>query len=329
MGTTDPSAAILDLCDRIEGLAAKATDRPWAVYGDGHPKVPGDLFYNGEIDIKSEACTFVKSITTMMNRCHGETIANAHLIVAACNATPMLAAEVRRLTAHVATAARDWADDHTHLQTLCLAVGVPKERVEGDKDHFVGIEEIANLLADRCESADHTLRELACYLSAGGFNAPDPIDHAEYAKKIKWGIDEAVRLATERLRAVVHPWYGPCDGHGENGRCSECLRLTKIPYEEWTDRVSAARIGQLMAENIRLESELVRTARESAEWKAEADRLRAERDGAVAETLRWAERVCREQAVITLESKNPYVILHRTADYLAAGPAPRAEGGGT
>lgn len=23
----------------------------------------------------------------------------------------------------------------------------------------------------------------------------------------------------------LHPWYGPCDGFGENGACTECRRL--------------------------------------------------------------------------------------------------------
>lgn len=36
---------------------------------------------------------------------------------------------------------------------------------------------------------------------------------------------DALRLENERLSGLVHPWYGPCDGFGADGDCSECERL--------------------------------------------------------------------------------------------------------
>jgi hypothetical protein len=43
---------------------------------------------------------------------------------------------------------------------------------------------------------------------------------------------DAAIYEIHRLRSVMeihsnamHPWYGPCDGLGENGQCSECDAL--------------------------------------------------------------------------------------------------------
>lgn len=33
---------------------------------------------------------------------------------------------------------------------------------------------------------------------------------------------EVLRAEVSRLEGVVHPWYGPCDGLGADGGCSEC-----------------------------------------------------------------------------------------------------------
>jgi len=38
----------------------------------------------------------------------------------------------------------DWADDHTHLQKLCMAAGCSEQEVEGDK--YLGIPSIRDLV---------------------------------------------------------------------------------------------------------------------------------------------------------------------------------------
>lgn len=228
MATTDPPAAILDLCDRIEELAVKVNLPSELFVGERNPGP--DWSDEVAIGCRVSPNDMVGPLGRIVRRAGDMTVAHvcpigfrpdqyreltdamAAYLVAACNAAPTLTAEVRRLTAHVETTARDWSDDHTHLQTLCLAAGVPKERVEGNEDHFVGIEELADLLA---------------------------------------------------------------------------------------------------ADNGRLTAELVRTARESAEWKAEADRLR----DAVADHYRMLGV--------------PESSVRTSVEVIAAGPAPRAEGGRT
>lgn len=73
---------------------------------------------------------------------------------------------------------------------------------ESDRMH----EELRAKLRDaeaRAESYSEVLRILASALGAGGFNAPDPIDAREYESKIRWGIDEAVRIERERASKRV------------------------------------------------------------------------------------------------------------------------------
>lgn len=65
------------------------------------------------------------------------------------------AAIVAALDAHAAAAvaaereraAKDWADDHTHLQNLCRAAGVPEDQVAGDEYGVPGISDLADMLA--------------------------------------------------------------------------------------------------------------------------------------------------------------------------------------
>lgn len=37
----------------------------------------------------------------------------------------------------------------------------------------------------------------------------------------------------------AHPWYGPCDGFGPNGACSECKRVEmlgdNLPDRKWLE----------------------------------------------------------------------------------------------
>ena len=37
----------------------------------------------------------------------------------------------------------------------------------------------------------------------------------------------------QRLGPEPHPWYGPCDGMGPDGECSECAKARFATYEEW------------------------------------------------------------------------------------------------
>lgn len=42
-----------------------------------------------------------------------------------------------------------WAEDHTHLQTLCREAGVPEQAIPGSPDHVPGIQELADMLVAR------------------------------------------------------------------------------------------------------------------------------------------------------------------------------------
>lgn len=41
---------------------------------------------------------------------------------------------------------REWASDHTHLQSLCLKAGIGNDVVNGDSYGVPGIEDLANML---------------------------------------------------------------------------------------------------------------------------------------------------------------------------------------
>ncbi|HEY5893078.1 MAG TPA: hypothetical protein VIT91_07595 [Chthoniobacterales bacterium] len=48
----------------------------------------------------------------------------------------------------------EWADDHTHLQALCLKAGCHEDQVSGDSHHVPGIQELADMLADKTTLKD-------------------------------------------------------------------------------------------------------------------------------------------------------------------------------
>lgn len=51
----------------------------------------------------------------------------------------------------------------------------------------------------RLAACEDVLRSLASHLGAGGYNAP-AVDPAQFEAKILWGVDEAVRIASEMAR---------------------------------------------------------------------------------------------------------------------------------
>jgi len=70
---------------------------------------------------------------------------------------------------------------------------------------------------------------------------------------------EQIRKEIERLEAVVHPWYGPCDGLMSDGTCTECDNLrrefAKAPFDEAREkelRKLREEIKRLREENKRL-----------------------------------------------------------------------------
>lgn len=44
--------------------------------------------------------------------------------------------------------ALEWAEDHTHLQQLCLGLNVPAEKVNGDNFGVPGISDLGDMLAE-------------------------------------------------------------------------------------------------------------------------------------------------------------------------------------
>jgi hypothetical protein len=78
---------------------------------------------------------------------HGDTIAEA-------------STEMDRLAKALMHCAEDWADDHTHLQDLCIKAGIPADEVHGDSYGVPGIQELSNLLAakiDQLQQEKHRL----------------------------------------------------------------------------------------------------------------------------------------------------------------------------
>jgi hypothetical protein len=58
------------------------------------------------------------------------------------------------------------------------------------------------VLLEMLDEAHEALRELACYVAAGGYNAPDPISVPEFVAKIRWGIDHDDDVKFQRLSAL-------------------------------------------------------------------------------------------------------------------------------
>ncbi len=79
------------------------------------------------------------------------------------------ARDIQAIADHVAVpsvgsterAAQDWADDHTHLQALCRAAGVPEDQVAGDEYGVPGIRDLADALAAAVKAAVEEMRERA------------------------------------------------------------------------------------------------------------------------------------------------------------------------
>jgi hypothetical protein len=62
---------------------------------------------------------------------------------------PYLHREIEQLGKIHRMACVEWAEDHTHLQTLCRAAGCTEDEVEGSKYGVPGIMELADLLRDK------------------------------------------------------------------------------------------------------------------------------------------------------------------------------------
>lgn len=52
-------------------------------------------------------------------------------------------------------------------------------------------------------TAEDALREIASYLSVGGFNS-ETVDPEKYLEKIKWGIDEHIKNALDVQFRMTH-----------------------------------------------------------------------------------------------------------------------------
>ena len=60
-------------------------------------------------------------------------------------------------------------------------------------------------------TAEDVLRDLACFLGAGGYNAPE-VDPAEFGEKIRWGIQEVCKVAEQAQRVRIAAWI-EAQGH--------------------------------------------------------------------------------------------------------------------
>jgi hypothetical protein len=77
----------------------------------------------------------------------------------------------------IARIRRDWLDSKMPPQDLRIA-----------RRDIATLLEALNATTERAEAAEDVLRWLACYVSAGGYNA-DMVDAEVFREKIKWGID--------------------------------------------------------------------------------------------------------------------------------------------
>jgi hypothetical protein len=57
--------------------------------------------------------------------------------------------ELKEQHGYVETLCRDWAEDHTHLQDLCLKAGYSPEEVYGDSYGVPGISDLADMLFEK------------------------------------------------------------------------------------------------------------------------------------------------------------------------------------
>jgi hypothetical protein len=57
--------------------------------------------------------------------------------------------ELKQQHGYVVTLCRDWAEDHTHLQDLCLKAGYSPEEVYGDSYGVPGISDLADMLYEK------------------------------------------------------------------------------------------------------------------------------------------------------------------------------------
>jgi len=104
-----------------------------------------------------------------------------------------LADEVRRLRAENAAlrdsynfALADWAEDHTHLQQLCLAAGVSQPVVDGDSHAVPGIMELADLLDQELRNmADSVASDLLALQGVDGFRGKSLADYDAGRKEMK------------------------------------------------------------------------------------------------------------------------------------------------
>ena len=62
--------------------------------------------------------------------------------------------ELKEQHGYVDTLCRDWAEDHTHLQDLCLKAGYSPEEVYGDSYGVPDVSDLADMLYEKTKSDD-------------------------------------------------------------------------------------------------------------------------------------------------------------------------------